>query len=582
MDGLSTSAREWTPAGFAQSTQQRQQQQPSSNQEGGWQAESDLTAATVKEFVPGLGWKAGITSSSQAAGKFAVFCFDAREKETFLMMDILQVNHLNLLIAFLMYIHMLDSELQDVNRNPYAAAATAIHGYPSENTPTDSEPDGAEETGFPSTVAAGPTTPPFRCLRSLGMADDLWRQHRQWQLEGIRQLEPTDPRYKAIPAPYCNPWPLDYDQSARSSSFGYPCATFQVASQTDGYLYCLRRFDGVKSVNSKIASTVAEQWVGFEHPNLVALHRVFVAQRALFFVHSYIPGVVPLRDRLVGSPVSEPVLWSAICQWTGLIRRIHQARMAVLTLDARHVLLQIDSLRVRWYINCIGVPDTLEWESRKSVESLQAEDIRKLGRLILSLATGTEITISSDPNTIARCERFCLQTYSRELHNLTMTLLRSRTPPSIVDICRALTSRVWDEMDLLGLSLRGTEQSLGAEFESGRILRIMLKLGFINERPEFGPNRRWAQSGDCYILTLFRDYVFHQADGGGNPVMDMGHVLMTLNKLDAADEEKIVLTSRDGKSMMVVSFADVARCLESAYHELCSGAARPQVPQQPY
>ncbi len=54
--------------------------------------------------------------------------------------------------------------------------------------------------------------------------------------------------------------------------------------------------------------------------------------------------------------------------------------------------------------------------------------------------------------------------------------------------------------------------------------------------------------------------------------MDMGHVIMALNKLDAADEEKIVLTSRDGKSMMVVSYADVARCLDSAYHELCSGS----------
>jgi PAB-dependent poly(A)-specific ribonuclease subunit 3 len=206
------------------------------------------------------------------------------------------------------------------------------------------------------------------------------------------------------------------------------------------------------------------------------------------------------------------------------------------------------------------------------------EDVRKLGRLILSLATGTEITAISDQNTITRCERFCMQTYSRELHNLTMTLIRSQTPPGIIDICRALSTRLWDEMDLLGMGLQRTEQALGAEFEAGRMLRIMLKLGFINERPEFGPNRRWAQSGDCYILTLFRDYVFHQADGAGNPVMDMGHVIMALNKLDASDEENIVLTSRDGKSMMVVSFADVARCLESAYHELCSGAARPQAP----
>jgi PAB-dependent poly(A)-specific ribonuclease subunit 3 len=69
--------------------------------------------------------------------------------------------------------------------------------------------------------------------------------------------------------------------------------------------------------------------------------------------------------------------------------------------------------------------------------------------------------------------------------------------------------------------------------------------------------------------------------------MDLGHVVTALNKVDAADEEKIVLSSRDGKSMMVVSYADVARCLDSAYHELCSGSVPPAALQhqgsgQPY
>jgi PAB-dependent poly(A)-specific ribonuclease subunit 3 len=57
--------------------------------------------------------------------------------------------------------------------------------------------------------------------------------------------------------------------------------------------------------------------------------------------------------------------------------------------------------------------------------------------------------------------------------------------------------------------------------------------------------------------------------------MDLGHVVTALNKLDTADEEKIVLASRDGKSLMVVSFGEVARCLESAFHELCEGAVPP-------
>lgn len=54
--------------------------------------------------------------------------------------------------------------------------------------------------------------------------------------------------------------------------------------------------------------------------------------------------------------------------------------------------------------------------------------------------------------------------------------------------------------------------------------------------------------------------------------MDLGHVISSLNKLDAADEEKIVLVSRDGKNVFVVSYADVALLLEKAYCELVSNS----------
>jgi len=145
-------------------------------------------------------------------------------------------------------------------------------------------------------------------------------------------------------------------------------------------------------------------------------------------------------------------------------------------------------------------------------------------------------------------------------------------PPKIEDVCRALASKAMEEMDSAHAVVDGMEEVLGMEFESGRALRILLKMGCVNERPEFGVDRRWSETGDCYVLKLFRDYVFHQADAAGRPVLDLGHLVTSLNKLDASDEEKIVLTSRDGKSIMVVSFADVARCLQNAYAELCNAS----------
>lgn len=77
--------------------------------------------------------------------------------------------------------------------------------------------------------------------------------------------------------------------------------------------------------------------------------------------------------------------------------------------------------------------------------------------------------------------------------------------------------------------------------------------------------------------------VFHQADEAGNPVMDLGHIVTSLNKLDAAvEDERIILASRDGKTLMVVSYGDVARSLEKAYGELCNAAAIPHSPLYQY
>jgi PAB-dependent poly(A)-specific ribonuclease subunit 3 len=48
-------------------------------------------------------------------------------------------------------------------------------------------------------------------------------------------------------------------------------------------------------------------------------------------------------------------------------------------------------------------------------------------------------------------------------------------------------------------------------------------------------------------------------DGDGLPILDAGHVLTALNKLDAGDPEEVLLSSRDGKDLLVVSYADVQR-----------------------
>ena len=62
--------------------------------------------------------------------------------------------------------------------------------------------------------------------------------------------------------------------------------------------------------------------------------------------------------------------------------------------------------------------------------------------------------------------------------------------------------------------------------------------------------------------------------GSGAPILDGGHVITALNKLDCGDPERILLSSRDNKDLLIVSFSDVKRCLDSAFEELSFEADR--------
>lgn len=122
--------------------------------------------------------------------------------------------------------------------------------------------------------------------------------------------------------------------------------------------------------------------------------------------------------------------------------------------------------------------------------------------------------------------------------------------------------------------------TLGRELESSRIVRLLVKLNMVNERPELDASQQlpsnnatntssgWAETGERYYLKLFRDFVFHQVDANGHPVTDLAHVLECLNKLDAGTDEKIALISRDEQNVLIVSYREVKRGLESAFQDL--------------
>lgn len=374
-------------------------------------------------------------------------------------------------------------------------------------------------------------------------------------------MAPNDERHKAVPSSFCRAYCLDNNgndgsksmQQQQRSSFGYPTSLFRVTSTTDGNLYCLRRMDSVRCVSHKIAQTVMHRWLsnamgrdrntasiggGFDHPGVVRWYKCFLSQRAVFFVHHYHVGAATLKERFFDNvreggggsvPLPESLIWSCLTQLVSAIVAVHASSLAVRTLQLNHILCTQEGCnammavvgpyglpKIRLRINCVGIVDVLEFEARKSLEELQLEDMRALGCLLLSMTTGTEVTVNDVYRNNSQQQQlmilgqylgFVRQNYSRDLHSLIESLLNpSMPPPGIRAVATNMAVRAFEEMDGAHSCIDEMHGSLSGIYESGRALRLMLKLAFVNERPEFGIDKNWSESGDCYILKLFRDF----------------------------------------------------------------------------
>jgi PAB-dependent poly(A)-specific ribonuclease subunit 3 len=143
---------------------------------------------------------------------------------------------------------------------------------------------------------------------------------------------------------------------------------------------------------------------------------------------------------------------------------------------------------------------------------------------------------------------------------------------SINDIMPMIGARFYNQLDQAYQRSDQIESELNRELDNSRLFRLLAKLGSVNERPEFKNDPNWSETGDRYMLKLFRDYLFHQNNEEGRPFLDLGHVVCTLNKLDVGSPEKILLMSRDQQNVLIVSFAELRRCFDGAFADLLSCA----------
>lgn len=147
---------------------------------------------------------------------------------------------------------------------------------------------------------------------------------------------------------------------------------------------------------------------------------------------------------------------------------------------------------------------------------------RNLGRLLLSIATTTQITSTTNATTLQLCEAVLVQRFSSDVCTLVRALLYSGTNPSttssslgtsttaygipphpqlltLQSLCSMISHRVWDELDRAHTVADAYSEELSKCYDNTRALRLLIKLGWINERPEFGMDTQWSETGDRYV-----------------------------------------------------------------------------------
>ncbi|CAL7935560.1 unnamed protein product [Xylocopa violacea] len=482
-------------------------------------------------------------------------------------------------------------------------------GYVYPGTPSHLQPVKPAKPAS-SNNSSAPSTPPPQATPSFFVGESL--RVDILQKNALTLAQPDLIRFPDLPNEvdnYHELCPLEPIHKPASTMLGYQTSTYKATSIKSGTRYCLRRIHDFRLANTK-CMVLVDMWKRLSHTNLVQLREVFTTKafgdHSMVFVYDYHPGSETLltkhfsatelngytdpfssdpnaprpyshtRNTILrqqhSSMLPESVIWSYIIQLTAALRVIHAAGLAYRCLDPTKVLL---TSRTRLRLSCAAIPDVVTFDGNATnplslIPHYQQEDLIALGKLVLALACRSLLAVHRD-NMQASLE-LVARSYSTDLRNLILYLLSNQARRSVTDLMPMIGARFYTQLDAAQLRSDVLENELAKELENGRLFKLLVKLATINERPELNMEPSWAETGDRYMLKLFRDYVFHQVAADGRPWLDMAHVVSCLNKLDSGSQDKICLMSRDEQSVLVVSYAELRQCLETSFGELVQSA----------
>ncbi|XP_037312219.2 PAN2-PAN3 deadenylation complex subunit PAN3 isoform X3 [Pungitius pungitius] len=468
---------------------------------------------------------------------------------------------------------------------------------------------------------------------SFFMADELRQELINRHLITMAQIDHSE--NTEVPSEvdsYHSLFPLEAlpppNRMQKTSNFSYITSCYKAVNSKDDLPYCLRRIHGFRLVNTKCMMLV-DMWKKIQHSNSVTLREVFTTKafgdHSLVFSYDFHAGAETMFGRHFNDPAAdsfftkrkwgelvyrhneasitpdahlqpsasntwgqhepppprqhagllpESLIWAYIVQLSSALRTIHTAGLACRVMDPSKILI---TGKTRLRVNCVGVFDVLTFDSSQTnhlalMPQYQQADLVSLGKVVLALACNSLAGIQRE--NLQKAMELVSINYSSDLKNLILYLLTEQSRlRSVNDIMPMIGARFYTQLDASQMRNDVIEEDLAKEVQNGRLFRLLAKLGTINERPEFQKDPSWSETGDRYLLKLFRDHLFHQVTEAGAPWIDLSHIVSCLNKLDAGVPEKISLVSRDEKSVLVVTYSDLKRCFDSTFQELQAAAS---------
>ncbi|OWB84016.1 hypothetical protein B5S33_g2653 [[Candida] boidinii] len=458
-----------------------------------------------------------------------------------------------------------------------------------------------------------------RTVNELFISDHLRQEIQSKNEECLKTVIPSQYNLPVHVEQYHSLYPIDlkYDKSA--NSFGYPTTIYKVQSNDDGKLYAMRRLENVPITSEKSFASIPK-WGSINNANIVKVHEAFTTRafgdNSLIIIYDYHPNSSTLVEHHFyhikqREPVliTEDVLWNYLIQLTNALSDIHQQGLAVRKLDPSKIIMT-GTNRIR--LSSCALPDILEAsteirEKEKNGDSagvnistitdklnsnmkiseteppktnidknklveLQKADLKELGLLIYNLAK-TSVMISDntlEPSAII--SKLKLSDFFKSV--LRFLILEDEEGEektggiTVAKLQALIAPKVFSNLNQLQFATDDMESQLSREVENGRLVRLISKLDLISNRPENIKDGSWSETGERYPIKLFRDYVFHQVDDAGKPVIDLNHVITCLNKLDAGVEENLLLVSADEMSCLIISYKTLKNLVETCFNQL--------------